>query len=56
MIELVGSDRVMVGSDYCFDMGYERPVEIVTGLKNLSEDDIANILAENARRLLRLNP
>jgi len=55
LINLVGSDRVMVGSDYCFDMGCERPVETVTGLKKLSADDTANVLCENARRLLRLD-
>ncbi len=30
LIRLVGADRVMLGSDYCFDIGYDRPVEVVT--------------------------
>src|SRR5204863_156717 len=30
LIDTVGADRVMLGSDYCFDMGYTRPVDIVT--------------------------
>jgi aminocarboxymuconate-semialdehyde decarboxylase len=25
VISMVGADRVMIGSDYCFDMGYEQP-------------------------------
>ena len=25
VISQVGVDRVMTGSDYCFDMGYQRP-------------------------------
>src|SRR5215475_13085767 len=55
LIKLVGADRVMVGSDYCFDMGYERPVEVVTGLRGLSRSERAKILGGNATRLLRLD-
>jgi aminocarboxymuconate-semialdehyde decarboxylase len=54
LIGLVGADRVMLGSDYCFDMGYARPVQIVTGLHGLSAADKARILGGNAARLLRL--
>ena len=42
-----------MGSDYCFDMGYERPVKVVTALK-LSRGDEEKILGGNAARLLRL--
>ena len=54
LIKLVGADRVMIGSDYCFDMGYERPIDVVTRLKGLSLADRAKILGSNAARLLRL--
>ena len=53
LIDLVGADQVMLGSDYCFDMGYERPVKAVTALK-LSRADQEKILGGNAARLLRL--
>jgi aminocarboxymuconate-semialdehyde decarboxylase len=53
LINLVGADRVMLGSDYCFDMGYERPVKVVTALK-LSRKDQEKILGGNAARVLRL--
>lgn len=53
LINLVGADRVMLGSDYCFDMGYQRPVKVVTALK-LSRGDEEKILGGNAARLLRL--
>jgi aminocarboxymuconate-semialdehyde decarboxylase len=43
----------MMGSDYCFDMGYERPVKAVTALK-LSRSDQEKILSGNAARMLRL--
>jgi len=52
LIGLVGADRVMLGSDFCFDMSYERPVEVVTGLPGLSEADKALILGGNAARLI----
>jgi aminocarboxymuconate-semialdehyde decarboxylase len=32
LIETVGADRVMLGSDFCFDMGYARPRRIVERL------------------------
>ena len=52
LIDLVGADRVMLGSDFCFDMGYERPIEIVTEHTGISEGDQALILGRNAADLL----
>ena len=37
IISQVGAERVMLGSDYCFPIGYERPVEAVEELR-LSPD------------------
>jgi aminocarboxymuconate-semialdehyde decarboxylase len=54
LIDLVGADRVMLGSDYCFDMGPARPREIVDRQLRLSAADRARILSGNARRLLGL--
>ena len=53
LVDRVGADRVMLGSDYCFDMGYERPREIVMGL-GLRPADRDRILGANAARLLRV--
>ena len=50
LVALVGVDRVMVGSDYPFDMGVERPADIVHAL-NLPEAEKAKLLYENAGRL-----
>ena len=53
LIELVGTDRVVLGSDYCFDMGDDHPLETIAKLK-LSSADQDKILFANARRLFRL--
>ncbi|MDB5902138.1 MAG: hypothetical protein JWM26_1016 [Betaproteobacteria bacterium] len=54
LVDLVGADRIMMGSDYCFDIAYEEPVKIVTGMKTLTEEQKQMILGENAVKLLRL--
>ncbi len=54
LVATVGADRVMLGSDYCFDMGYARPRDIITKGARLGRADQARILGGNARRLLRL--
>jgi aminocarboxymuconate-semialdehyde decarboxylase len=54
LIRTVGADRVMVGSDFCFDMGYERPRDIVTKRLRLKRADQVRILRDNAARLLGL--
>jgi hypothetical protein len=43
---------VVLGSDFCFDMSYQRPVEVVTGHAGLSDSDKASILSGNAKHLL----
>ena len=54
LIDQVGPDRVMLGSDFCFDMGYERPVEVVTDHDGINANDKALILSGNAARLMGL--
>lgn len=53
LIEYAGINHVLLGSDYPFDMGVERPAEIVLAL-GLSEGDEAKILGGNLVNLLRL--
>ncbi|MCB0153303.1 MAG: amidohydrolase [Anaerolineae bacterium] len=55
LIDLVGVEQVLLGSDYPFDMGYDRPAELVEQLPGLSEADKQAILGGNAQRLLNLD-
>ena len=55
LVDFFGADHVLLGSDYPFDMGVERPAEIVRTLQLPPEDEAA-ILGGNARRLLQEIP
>ncbi len=50
LVDLVGAEHVLLGSDYPFDMGNENPVELVRAA-NLGAAAEALILSENASRL-----
>jgi aminocarboxymuconate-semialdehyde decarboxylase len=51
LVEAVGADRVMLGSDYPFDMADPPPVATVRAA-GLSDEDAAAVLYGNAERLL----
>jgi aminocarboxymuconate-semialdehyde decarboxylase len=53
LIDLVGADRVMIGSDYPFDMGFDDPVGFVADADVLTENERSLITSVNARRFLR---
>lgn len=53
LIQLVGSDRIVIGTDYPFDMGYMKPRELVDGL-GLASDDTELIFSQNAAQLLKM--
>jgi aminocarboxymuconate-semialdehyde decarboxylase len=50
LLDFAGADRVLLGSDYPFDMGDARPLEIVRAL-GLPAEDEAKILGGNYERL-----
>jgi aminocarboxymuconate-semialdehyde decarboxylase len=54
LIKLVGVDRILVGSDYCFDIAYEEPVRFLDGVKSLTADQKQQIVWNNAAKLLKL--
>jgi aminocarboxymuconate-semialdehyde decarboxylase len=50
---MVGADRVMIGSDYCFDMGYVQPIKFVDQL-SLDPEQRKMILGSTAAKVLKL--
>ena len=54
LIDTVGCERIMLGSDFCYKIGYERPVDVVEQLRELSDLQRGLILRGNATRMLRL--
>jgi aminocarboxymuconate-semialdehyde decarboxylase len=51
LVDFFGAERVLLGSDYPFDMGVERPAEIVRALGLAAQQESA-VLGANALRLL----
>jgi aminocarboxymuconate-semialdehyde decarboxylase len=56
LIERYGSDHILLGSDYPYDMGEEDPVGLVLGVEGLTDGDRRRVLGANAAELLRLSP
>jgi aminocarboxymuconate-semialdehyde decarboxylase len=54
LINLVGADRVVLGSDYCFDMGLNDPVGDLERLRELKPAQRDQILAKTPAQLLHL--
>jgi aminocarboxymuconate-semialdehyde decarboxylase len=53
VISEVGADRIMIGSDYCLDMGCDHPMHVLDEV-SLTSAQRKLILGDNAARLLRL--
>jgi aminocarboxymuconate-semialdehyde decarboxylase len=53
VIKEVGAERIMLGSDYCFAMGYDRPVQFLEQV-DLASAERKMILWGNAARMLKL--
>lgn len=51
LVDFVGADHVLLGSDYPFDMGNENPVDLVRSA-NLGTENEKKILGDNASQLL----
>jgi aminocarboxymuconate-semialdehyde decarboxylase len=54
LVDRVGVDHVLMGTDYPYDMGEEDPLGRLARVKNASDDDIQRISGLNAVRLLGL--
>lgn len=55
LVRQVGADRVVVGTDYPFDMGHPQPLALLAGAALLDSEQREAIAHGNARRLLRLD-
>jgi len=54
LLEVMGEDRVMLGSDYPFPLGEQRVGKLVRDMQGLGDQARAKLLAGNARRFLEL--
>lgn len=54
LLNLVGPQHVVLGSDYCADMGYADPVGVVERIAEISDHERQAILWENAAKLLNV--
>lgn len=54
LLDIVGTDRVAMGSDYPFPLGEDVPGRLIESMEDLSDTVRKNLLAENARSFLGL--
>ena len=54
IINTAGIDRVFLGSDWPYDMGFDSPVEWVNNLTSLTQDEKEAILWKNLESVLEI--
>ena len=52
LIDRIGSDRVVLGSDWPYDMGPDNPVQMLTSMESITKDEKERILHGNLEELL----
>jgi len=52
IIRTLGASQVVLGTDYPFDMGEQRPLSVLDGVSDLSATDRQRIAGDNALGLL----
>ena len=55
LVNVMGASRIVLGTDYPFDMGQENPVDLVEAVPGLSDEDARRIKGGNAIDLLHLH-
>jgi aminocarboxymuconate-semialdehyde decarboxylase len=55
LIARFGADHLLLGTDYPYDMGMERPLGFIGGVKGLSKAETAAIEGGNAARVLKID-
>ena len=56
LIDLVGADRVVAGTDFPQAMSVQQPVDFVESIPGLTERERTMILCDNPARLLKIEP
>jgi aminocarboxymuconate-semialdehyde decarboxylase len=56
LVKQMGSDHVLLGTDYPADMGEADPLGYIGKVRSLSREDKINICGGNAARLLNISP
>ena len=55
LVDSVGAERIMLGTDYPFDMGDHDPIRSIDSLQNLSDGQLEMIIGGNAAALLKID-
>ncbi|MGI9585976.1 MAG: amidohydrolase family protein [Acidimicrobiia bacterium] len=55
LVEVVGADRVMLGTDYPFDMSETDPLKLISETEGLTQEDKSAISGGNAARVFGLS-
>jgi aminocarboxymuconate-semialdehyde decarboxylase len=55
LLDLFGPDRILMGTDYPFDMAEYNPIGHIAGIQGIDEGTIAQVAGGNAMRLLGLD-
>lgn len=55
LIDFAGSDHVMIGTDYPFDMGHYDPIGLTAAIPDVTPEELAAIRGRNAARLFGLD-
>jgi predicted TIM-barrel fold metal-dependent hydrolase len=53
LVELIGADNVLFGSDYPHPEGMSDPISFVDDLEGLPEEDVAKVMGGNMSRLMK---
>ena len=54
LIDLVGVDRIVTGTDFPQGMSVKQPVDFVESIPGLTHEERSTILCENPARLLKI--
>jgi aminocarboxymuconate-semialdehyde decarboxylase len=55
LLDLFGPDRILMGTDYPFDMAEYNPIGHIAGIAGIDDGTVAQLAGQNAVRVLRLD-